>query len=65
MDDSNIIERHAIGIVFLANGSTIMIRNDEKLLKSGETVVDNKDEQIQMGFAYLGNSHKWLSESKY
>ena len=65
MDNSNILERHDMGMVFFTNGSTIMIRNDEKLLKSGETVEDNKDQQIQMGFTYLGNSHKWLSESKY
>ena len=58
MHNSNILERHDMGMVFLTNGSTIMIRNDEKLLKSGETLVDNKDEQMQMGFTYLGNNHK-------
>ena len=58
MHDSNILERHDMGMVFLTNGSTIMIRNDKKLLKSGETLVDNKDEQMQMGFTYLGNNHE-------
>ena len=58
MHNSNILERHDMGMVFLTNGSIIMIRNDEKLLKSGETLVDNKEVQMQMGFTYLGNSHK-------
>ena len=58
MYNSNILERHDMGMVFLTNGSTIMIRNYKKLLNSGETLVDNEDEQIQMGFTYLGNSHK-------
>ena len=57
MYNSNILEKHDMGMVFLTNGSTIMIINDEKLLDSGETLVDNEDEQIQMGFTYLANSH--------
>ena len=58
MYNSNILKKHDIGMVFLTNGSTIMVINDKKLLDSGETLVDNEDEQIQMGFTYLGNSHK-------